>query len=157
MSISAIGGGPNVAGVQAPAPSRASSIPPAQKSPAATAVISKPGDLMNKLQQLQQKDPVKFKELMTQLSGDATTAAASTSGEQAGLMTKIADSFAQAASTGSPASLKPHVRAHVYHATNHPAGIASAMGSFVQSALDKVNQALGIDPHAPESAQPMAQ
>jgi len=157
MIISAISGAPSVAAVQPSAPSRASSSLPAQESPAATAVISKAGDLMNKLQQLQQKDPVKFKELMAQLSGDAKTAAGSESGEESGLMTKLADSLAQPASSGSLAAVKPHVRAHSHHPTSHPAGTGSAMHSFIQSALDKVNQALGIDPQAPESAQPMAQ
>jgi hypothetical protein len=133
---------------------RQSSIPPAMGAgPAATKNISQGGGLMGKLQQLLQQDPAKFKEIVTKMAADVKTAAGKATGDQASFLTKLADNLSQAASTGSMAPLQPKSGAggaggahkHHHHAGGAEGGGAGGpMQAIVQSALDQVNQALGV-------------
>lgn len=73
-----------------------------------SASISDPGELFAKLQQLQESDPDKFKELMTSIADQLTSAAADQDDEQASsMLTDLASKFSSAAETGDLSSLQP--------------------------------------------------
>ena len=125
----------------------------AASSAAASSTVSKPGELMAKLNQLLQQDPAKFKQVTQQISDELKSQAGSASGPQAQFLTKLSDNFAQAATSGSLASLQPPTGehsgaagAHHHHGGSHHAGGAGGAGGGIEAvlskALDEVNQAL---------------
>jgi hypothetical protein len=81
-----------------------SSIPPAANA-AASAKFSKPGELMQKLAQLQEQDPAQFKQVLTQLA-DSLQQVADKSGNSSGMAAKLATAFKDAASTGDLSALQ---------------------------------------------------
>jgi len=140
---------------------RPSSIPPAGSGPAATTTISTPGELFSKLQQLQEKDPAQFKQVMSSLASDLRSEAAKTDGPQSAFMTKLADRFDQAAQSGNLSAAKPDEAqgaqgAHKHHGHghhHHGGGGIGDMAGVLQNALDKVNQALAA-PAAADGSSP---
>ena len=120
-------------------------------TPAASTTVSKPGELMSKLSQLLQQDPANFKAVTQQISDELKTAAQSASGPQASFLSKLSDSFAQAASSGSMASLQPSqgseaggASGHHHHhgGGHHGGGGGGGIESVLSTALEQVNQAL---------------
>jgi hypothetical protein len=118
-------------------------------TPAASATVSKPGELMNKLSQLLQQDPAKFKAVTQQISDELKTAAQGASGPQASFLTKLSSDFAQASSSGSLSSLQPPQGSgsgavHHHHGGHHGGGGGGGGGieSVISTALEQVNQAL---------------
>jgi hypothetical protein len=133
-------------------------------TPAASASVSKPGELMNKLSQLLQQDPSKFKAVTQQISDELKTAAQSASGPQASFLTKLSSDFAQASSSGTLSSLQPPqsqgggaAAAHQHHhgGGHHGGGGGGGIESVISTALDQVNQALsGSSSSGTTSASP---
>jgi hypothetical protein len=133
-----------------------SSIPPPVGGAAASANISKPGELFSKLQQLSQQDPAKFKQVAGQIGAELKTAA-NASGNTA--LSKLADQLTQASQSGSltdPSQQSGAGKAHGHHHGHHHGGggggpsaassgaqsPSSAVVSAFTNALDEVNQAL---------------
>jgi len=81
-----------------------SSVPPTG-SGAATSNISKPAELLQKLQQLQQQDPAQFKQVLSQLA-DALQQVADGSGQSNNFATKLAAAFKNASDTGDLSALQ---------------------------------------------------
>ncbi|MET0791394.1 MAG: hypothetical protein ABW061_07720 [Polyangiaceae bacterium] len=121
-------------------------------SAASSSTVSKPGELMAKLSQLLQQDPAKFKQVTQQISDELKSQAADASGPQAQFLSKLSDNFAQAASSGSLASLAPPsggehagaAAAHHHHGGHH-GGVSGGIESVLSKALDEVNQALSTN------------
>jgi hypothetical protein len=118
-------------------------------TPAASANVSKPGELMSKLSQLLQQDPAKFKQVTQQISDELKSAAQNASGPQASFLNKLSENFAQASSSGSLSSLQPPQGSGVPGRHHHQggghgggAGPGGAIESVISTALDQVNQAL---------------
>jgi len=99
-----------------------------------SANISEGGQLMNKLKQLQSSDPTKFKEAAQTISDKlAEQAKSSTDTQAADMMTKMSESFADAAKTGSMDSLKP--KAPPSGAQNG-SGLNKNMSAFNKGSMD---------------------
>jgi hypothetical protein len=119
-------------------------------SPASSTTVSKPGELLNKLSQLLQQDPAKFKAVTQQISDELKTAAQSATGNQASFLSKLSDDFAQASSSGSLSALQPQhsapqggaVHPHHHGGGHHGGGGGGGIESLLSTALDQVNQAL---------------
>ena len=148
MNINSIGSTSSIAqldSLQSTSTSRASSIPPADA--AASATFSKPAELFNKLQQLQQQDPDKLKEVASSIADSLRSAA---SGSSDGFLSKLADSFDQVAKTGDLSALQPKSGGaaagvsghHGHHGHGHHGGGSGGVASVLANALDQVNQAL---------------
>jgi hypothetical protein len=91
--------------------------------------LSKPAAMMKKLESLQQSDPAKFKEVMTNISESLASAAESASGESASRLSEMAQKFASAAETGDLSSLKPPAGGHgAGHGPGGPHGPKGAGG-----------------------------
>lgn len=134
-----------------------SSIPPAPGA-ASTSNISKPAELLQKLQQLQQQDPAKFKEVASQLA-DTLQKVADQSGNSDGFPAKLAAAFKSAAQSGDlssvQAALSPHSRsdasavrgsqsaqgAEAHHRGHHRHGGGGA-GSVLSSLVNQIDAAL---------------
>ena len=121
----------------------------ATSTPASSTTVSKPGELLAKLSQLQQQDPAKFKQVTEQISDDLKTAASTASGPQAQFLGKLSDDFAQASSTGKLDSLKPPApgehggAVHHHHGGgHHGGGGGGGIEAVLSNALNEVNQAL---------------
>src|SRR4051812_1983098 len=91
-------------GTTAGAPSAASTSPAAVAAPAATADISGPGRIVSLLQQLQEADPAKFKQVTAQIAAQLKSAAPQ-QGSAGGFLAKLAERFQQASQTGDAGSL----------------------------------------------------
>src|SRR5262249_5938475 len=87
--------------------SRTSSVPPPQAGGAASVNISRPGELLSKLQQLQQSDPDKFQQVVSGIADKLHTEAQNASGADSQALGKLADRFAQVAQTGDLSALQP--------------------------------------------------
>ena len=74
--------------------------------PAASTHISKRGQLLSKLQQLQQQDPAKFKQVVTDIATKLQDAAKSATGDQQKFLSDLADKF-QKAESGDLSGLQP--------------------------------------------------
>ncbi len=96
-----------------------SSIPPAANGAAPTN-ISKPAELLQKLQQLQQQDPAQFKQVMSQLA-DTLQQVADKSGNSNGIATKLAAAFKSAADSGDLSTIQA--------AMQPPAGATTAQSA----------------------------
>ncbi len=138
-ATSSVGGLSSVGSQRA---ARTSSVPPPPAG--ASASISKPGELLSKLQQLQQSDPAKFKEVTAELSKQLKDAAGSATGPAAAALNKLADGLAQASSTGSLDALTPKGGAKGHHSHHHHGGGGGggAVGAALSSALETVQKAL---------------
>jgi hypothetical protein len=135
MNVNGIGGSPLSAVSNATTSHTAktrSSIPPANGASASTN-ISKPAELLQKLQQLQQQDPTQFKQVVSQLA-DSLQQVADKSGDSNSMAARLATALKKVADTGDLSSLQSAMQ---------PPGMAAA----VQSA----NAATGTA--APSSAQ----
>jgi hypothetical protein len=134
----------------------------AVSTPAASAEISKPGELFSKLQQLAQQDPDKFKQIAGSIADNLRTAAQQAGGNGSSFLNKLADRFDQAAQSGDLSSFQPHqeeqgaggVQGQHHHHGHHGGGGGGAIASIFENALDEVNQALGAgaDPTAATTA-----
>lgn len=112
--------------------------------------ISKPAQEMKKLAALQQSDPAKFKEVVSQIADQLSQAASSQTGAAADKLNEMADKFEKAADSGDLSSLQPPAHkggggghhAHAAYAQNArpPAG-ADAVKSAMDSAFDLIDQA----------------
>lgn len=80
---------------------------------AATTSVSKPAELMAKLQQLQQSDPEKLKSVLSDISKQLQDTADKT-GDKG--LAKLADKFADAAQSGDLSGLQPQ---HHHHHGGH--------------------------------------
>jgi hypothetical protein len=143
MTISTVDSASAVEQAKAPTQGRASrtsSVPPPQNA-AASATISRGGELMSKLKQLQSTDPAQFKSVMADLSQKLKSAASQSGDAKLG---QLADRFAQAAQSGDLSSLQPKSGGPHKHG-GHGAGGPKAGGldAVFASALDEVNKALG--------------
>ena len=107
-----------------------SSIPPAMGS-AATSNISKPAELLQKLQQLQQQDPAKFKQVASQLA-DGLEKVAAQSGNSNGLAANLASALKSAADSGDlssvQAALTPPPRPNAAPSAKNTQGAQSTQG-----------------------------
>ena len=74
---------------------------------AASVKLSPMGQFMSKLESLASSDPDKFKEVTSQISDKLKTAASKLTGQDAEMLTKMADRFAKASETGDMSALKP--------------------------------------------------
>ncbi len=75
-------------------------VPPSTQS-AATASISTPASFLSQMQQLSQTNPTEFKAVAAQVATSFQNAADQASGTQAQFLTALANTFNQAAQTGS--------------------------------------------------------
>lgn len=115
-----LGAGP-VQGTQAAQANAASSglsIAQDPIGPASSTSISRQSQFFNKLKQLQAQDPDKFKQVLTDIANQLTTAAQSATGRDQKFLTDLADKFTKAAA-GDVAALQPPT-------TNGPTPAASA-------------------------------
>jgi hypothetical protein len=129
---------------------------------AAQVQLSKPGELMQKLSQLQASDPAKFKDVVQKISDSFATAAKNATGDDAKRLQDVADKFAQAAESGDLSAFRPaqagaHApqgagadlqgaqagyAAHRGHGHHHHGGAPSkAMSDALSSAVSIVNSA----------------
>ena len=69
--------------------------------------VSKPAQLLSKLQQLQEQDPEKLKEVLAQIADALRSAAAADDSEESQFLTMLADKFDEAAKTGDLSVLQP--------------------------------------------------
>ncbi len=137
----------------------------ASSTPASSTTTSKPGELLNKLSQLQQQDPAKFKAVTQQISDELKTAAQSATGPQAAFLSKLSDDFAQASSSGNLSALQPQQHGsqqgsavhHHHGGGRHGGGGAGSIESVLSTALDQVNQALSTDSASSSIASDAAQ
>ena len=74
--------------------------------PAATTRISRQSKLFSQLQQLETQDPAKFKQVLTDVANQLTTAAKSATGTDQKVLTNLADKFTKAAA-GDLSALQP--------------------------------------------------
>jgi hypothetical protein len=88
-----------------------------------SAKISGPGQLYNNLQQLQQKDPDKFKQVVTDIANQLQTAAQQAGQNPAGqFLSNLADKFQNVANGGDLSQLQPHHHHHHAHGTYNQSG-----------------------------------
>jgi hypothetical protein len=66
-----------------------------------SSTISGPGQFFSKMQQLSQQDPAEFKQIASQVAQTFTDAASKATGNDAQMLTQLADQFSQAAQTGT--------------------------------------------------------
>ena len=69
--------------------------------------LSKPAELLSKLEQLKQSDPDKFKEVLTNIADELNNAAKQKSGFIAQILTSLADKFQSVANGGDISQLMP--------------------------------------------------
>jgi len=79
--------------------------------------ISKMGQLLGKLQQLQQSDPEKFKQICASIASKLNEAAGNQGTGSEGILSKLASKFDQAAQTGDISSIMPQHKHHHRHGT----------------------------------------
>lgn len=68
---------------------------------------SKPGEVLNKLAQLLESDPDKFKEVTAKIAEKLKEAAASATGQDAERLNSLAEKFQQASDSGDLSALQP--------------------------------------------------
>ena len=69
--------------------------------------VSGPAELMSKLQQLKEKDPEQFQEVVEQLAEDVAAQAEEAEGEEQNRLTHLAEMLGQVAETGDLSALQP--------------------------------------------------
>lgn len=133
-----------------------SSIPPAGNAAAPTN-ISQPGELMQKLEQLQQQNPTEFTQVVSQLA-DSLQKIADQSGNSQGIAAKLATAFKNVASTGDLSALQTALQpsgvaastqgtsasaqSNGAHHGHHHHGGAGGIAAAFKTALDQINSAL---------------
>jgi len=125
--------------VRGTVPPRQSTVP--SPAPAAVADISAWGELLNKLQQLHQRDPVVFKHAVERMAATAKQHADATGGDDKEALAKLGERLATAASTGDVASLRPAKHHPHHHAARARAGAGTE--ALLQTLLDQVDRVLG--------------
>jgi hypothetical protein len=135
-----------------PAPTRP---PPASEGGSGPAAdVSSSASLLSRLQVLAQQDPAALATIANQASESLRTAAASSSGDAARGLTRLADGFAHAAATGDVSGLDLGSPPRSEHHSNAAARSYARSGSvFPQTAAAKlaavslqVDEALGLHP-----------
>ncbi len=112
--------------------------------------ISSLASTMNSLQQLQQTDPEKFKQVMASVAGTLETDAANATGSQAQFLSQLASKFQQAAQTGSMSPLEPSGSVSAHHGHHHR-GAKSYSAQQSSGVGGSSAQASGTDPTQPSS------
>jgi hypothetical protein len=88
-----------------------------------TAAISAPGQILSDLQQLQAQNPMKFQQVVGQITSQLQTASQKAQGAQRNILSNLAGQFQNIAAGGSLAQLQPqqqhhHSRAHQAYSQN---------------------------------------
>jgi hypothetical protein len=109
--------------------------------PAATTQISRQGQLFSQLQQLQTQDPAKFKQVLTDVANQLTTAAQGATGKDQQFLSNLADKFTKAAG-GDLTALQPPSQS----------ASTSAISAYQQAAQASSN-GQPVDPLAQAAAQ----
>ncbi len=107
-----------------------SSIPPAANGAAPT-IISKPAQLLQKLQQLQQQDPAQFKRVLSQLA-DTLQQVADKSGNSGAIAANLAAAFKSAADSGDFSALQSALQPPSAAATSQSAGAPAGAAQGAQ-------------------------
>jgi hypothetical protein len=134
---------------QATATQATAQVAPAQSAPVANATdafgadrthLSKMGELMSKLQDLESSDPDQAKQVLSNIAS-ALADKASANGNADPHLQELSDKFAQAAKTGDLSGLKPQGGHHHHHA---PESAQAASGGA--SPADAQNAAAALSP-----------
>ena len=137
---------------QATATQATAQVASAQSAPAPDATdafgadrthLSKMGELMSKLQDLESSDPDKAKQVLSNIAS-ALADKASADGSTDPHLQELSDKFAQAAQTGDLSGLKPQGGGHHHH--HHTEAPAQATGGA--SPADAQNAAAALSPRA---------
>jgi hypothetical protein len=154
-----------------------SPVAPAREGPAATpqgtapppawATISRPGEVLSKLQDLAASDPARLQAALTHVSQDLQAGAQGTTGSKAEALSDLAGRFAKAATAGDlsalgTSSVHRHHRAQpssadVPGADAEPTGSPSAAGgassasesaaqAMLPDVLEQMDVAMGMNP-----------
>ncbi len=139
-----------------------SGVPPAPSRPPAAiegvsqagASVSPSGALLSRLQRLAERDPQKLATIATDASQSLRTAAAAASGDSARGLNRLADGFAQAATTGDVSTLSLGANGHArhHHATaaaksyTSPSVLPQGAAAKLEAISLQVDQALGLSP-----------
>jgi hypothetical protein len=108
---------------------------------AGSAEISRSGQLLSKLQQLQTKDPAKFKQVLSDIAGKLQSLAQQQGQSASGQwLSKLADRFQTAANTGDLSALQP--QGHTAHGHHHAHGAAGAYGQTSAQGPQALEQSL---------------
>jgi hypothetical protein len=153
MNINPVNSSTNVDSITGVAPNAnrtPSSIPPAGNAGPANAQISRPGQLLGRLQQLSESDPAAFKQVTEDIADKLRQSAQGLSGAAADRANALADRFAAASQSGNVSSLEPQQAQgaqgaqghHHHHHGGGGGGAAGGIASVLSNALDEVNQAL---------------
>jgi len=117
--------------------------------------LSKLGELMSKLQDLESSDPAKAKQVLTSIASALTEKANSSTGSGDPHLQELADKFTEAASTGDLAGLRPSGGPHHHHregppppssgdATTAAAPTSSQTASYAQRGANQADQLASI-------------
>lgn len=114
--------------------------------------------MMHELDQLQQSDPTKFKEVTANIAKTLETDAGSASGSQGQFLTSLANRFEQASQTGSMSPFQPSGSAAGHHGHGHkhsgvqgysaqqPGGVGSQQSPLdISQVLKDALQSAGVD------------
>lgn len=138
---------------------QASAIGAVGSSQADSVNVSQPAELFSKLQQLQQTDPDKFKQVLTNIAGELQNAAKGKSGFEAQALSDLATKFQNVANGGDISQLKPPsssnsdqytqqgaVSAKHHHGHHHgTSGTQTDIKQVMSSVLDELNKAVSGD------------
>jgi hypothetical protein len=121
-----------------------------------TVNLSKPGELLKKLSELQKEDPAKFKEVLGKIADSLKTASQSATGTDSTELGKIADKFADAAQSGNLTALRPaHHGGHHGHGGHGQAVQTQDQGQTAQASAG-VQRAYGGGGHRGAPPAPSA-
>jgi len=104
--------------------------------------MSKLGEMMSKLKDLEHTDPAKAKQVLQAIASKLNDAASSATGDDAAHLKDLASKFTKAADTGDVSSLQPtkgHHHSHHHHAP--PAAAASSDPSTDSSTTNSKTEA----------------
>jgi len=119
-----------------------------------SADVSQTAQLLSQLQQLQQSDPTKFKNVAQDIANQLGAAAQQVGGAQGQALSSLSTDFQQAAQTGSLPSVQathPHHHAHhraagAYQQASGQTSQGASSGTDLLSQLDSIlSQAIGQD------------
>jgi hypothetical protein len=112
--------------------------------PAATSQVSPAGQLLSQLAQLRQKDPAKYKQLLTDFANQLKAAAQKATGAQAQSLSQLADKVQKAADTGDLSPLKPPQATHGHHHHHGARAYQQAQQSAQPQTLDALTGSADI-------------
>jgi hypothetical protein len=124
---------------------------------ASSASVTPLGQFMSKLDSLAASDPDKFKALTSQIAGELTSAAQSTSGPQADFLNQLSQKFTDASQSGDASGLHAsrghhhgggHHRTQAYDAQNASDGSATTPVDPTQAAQTGTSTATGTNVRA---------